>query len=311
MCRTKSARAAHGIIISDTSTDTIGDTNITSSDTSSNIIGNTSSNTSSSIRDTSSDIIGNTISDTSSNTPDAEEDHSMAEQRLPQSTSQLPTLWDVYLGIGGVVLLLCVFLPLQIIEKPFEGWPLSLNATYDIGYPMQPEIVAYSWVLAFGVVVPVVLFAALDWYYFHTTMLEIVVQLLDYCFGFFVMLLVTEFFKVTVGRLRPDFLDRCQPDPATQLCTGNPKVVQEGRKSFLSGHTSTAFYIAIYMIIWMHRRWRKYAKPITKPLVAAWVFLFLLAAYVGVSRIQQFVHHPTDVIAGALLGTVVGVMFAY
>lgn len=53
---------------------------------------------------------------------------------------------------------------------------------------------------------------------------------------------------------RADFLARCQPDysgiPASQtfipgstdLCTGEAAVVEKGRRSFPSGHSSTAFY---------------------------------------------------------------------
>ena len=69
--------------------------------------------------------------------------------------------------------------------------------------------------------------------------------------------------KVSVGRLRPDFLARCQIDPtgAEQLnkeqlskfhvnmatnypCTGNRSEIIEGRRSFPSGHASLAAYSA-------------------------------------------------------------------
>lgn len=69
--------------------------------------------------------------------------------------------------------------------------------------------------------------------------------------------------KVGVGRLRPDFLDRCrpanqtnivldwgQPASANPVCTGNPAVdegeLKDGHYSFPSGHTSTVFVFAVY-----------------------------------------------------------------
>jgi hypothetical protein len=42
--------------------------------------------------------------------------------------------------------------------------------------------------------------------------------------------------QLTAGRLRPDFYARCQL--AGGVCTGDPDVILEGRKSFVSGHAS-------------------------------------------------------------------------
>ena len=56
--------------------------------------------------------------------------------------------------------------------------------------------------------------------------------------------LVTNILKVTVARLRPNFLSVCKPELApgsnsTFICTGNAKVVDGSRMSFPSMHTST------------------------------------------------------------------------
>jgi hypothetical protein len=46
-----------------------------------------------------------------------------------------------------------------------------------------------------------------------------------------------------MGKLRPDFRDRCQPVSNSKWpniqCQGDKKVINEGRKSFPSGHTSS------------------------------------------------------------------------
>lgn len=43
------------------------------------------------------------------------------------------------------------------------------------------------------------------------------------------------FVKSYVGRLRPDFLARCQYDEIARACTGTLELVDEGRRSFPSG----------------------------------------------------------------------------
>lgn len=54
-----------------------------------------------------------------------------------------------------------------------------------------------------------------------------------------------------VGRLRPDFFSRCQWDAVAHACTGPLALVKDGRRSFPSGHSSTAwqglFFLSLYL----------------------------------------------------------------
>lgn len=61
--------------------------------------------------------------------------------------------------------------------------------------------------------------------------------------------------------------------------------------SFPSGHTLVSFEAATALWFY-HRKWG----------VAA----FVLAALIGLSRLYLFVHYPTDVLAGAVLGIGIG-----
>ncbi|RUP43038.1 hypothetical protein BC936DRAFT_137731 [Jimgerdemannia flammicorona] len=58
------------------------------------------------------------------------------------------------------------------------------------------------------------------------------------CLGWFVSItltkVITNTFKVAVGRMRPDFLDRCKLSLITQYCTGDESAIIDGRKSFPS-----------------------------------------------------------------------------
>jgi undecaprenyl-diphosphatase len=102
---------------------------------------------------------------------------------------------------------------------------------------------------------------------------------------------LTEVIKAAVGRPRP-VLYTVDAVAAAEN-TGN------GR-SFPSGHTSVAFAFAT--TYWLARK-----DLDGKPGVLGWL-AFGVAAGVGVSRVAAAKHFPSDVLAGAVLGTASGVV---
>jgi diacylglycerol diphosphate phosphatase / phosphatidate phosphatase len=115
---------------------------------------------------------------------------------------------------------------------------------------------------------------------------------------------VTDVLKLSVGRLRPDFLSRCQWDG--EKCSGIPAVITEGRRSFPSGHSTIAFAGMSYLSLYIAGRCRLFHKNYmwqTKLVGAVSVFFSLtIAVFIGYSRIYDHWHHVTDVIAGGGLG---------
>ena len=89
--------------------------------------------------------------------------------------------------------------------------------------------------------------------------------------------------KLAAGRTRPDRDDAGVPT--------SRRVAMPGSTSFPSGHTASAFAFAS-------------AVGQGAPLLA--VPLRVLAAVVGYSRVHTGVHHPGDVVVGALIGTTIG-----
>ncbi|GAA6006023.1 hypothetical protein JCM11491_004093 [Sporobolomyces phaffii] len=131
----------------------------------------------------------------------------------------------------------------------------------------------------------------------------------------------TQVIKVCVGRPRPDMLDRCQPiegaanlpvyglATVARVCTvqtGN--IIDDGFKSFPSGHSSFAFagllYLSLYAAGKMHLFDRR------GHAIKAWIAVTpcIGATLIAVSRTMDYRHHATDVIAGAILGSWVAIL---
>ncbi|KAH8340565.1 hypothetical protein KR059_001258 [Drosophila kikkawai] len=133
----------------------------------------------------------------------------------------------------------------------------------------------------------------------------------------------TSILKITVGRPRPDYFYRCFPDGVMVLnttstgldtsildfnCTGLSGDINEGRKSFPSGHSSFAFasfgFIAYYIGAKLHA-FDARGRGHTWRLCIA-VIPLLIALLVAVSRTCDYHHHWQDVTFGGLLGLFAG-----
>ncbi|GMR37496.1 hypothetical protein PMAYCL1PPCAC_07691, partial [Pristionchus mayeri] len=128
--------------------------------------------------------------------------------------------------------------------------------------------------------------------------------------GYVMQVVVNQVTKYAVGRLRPHFLTVCVPAPYNctagdrfvydYTCTGDTKDVDEGRLSFYSGHSATAMYTATFTAIYLHARIGYIAPRIILSTVQT--LLFTGGLFICYTRIQDYYHHPTDVLAGAIIG---------
>ena len=146
--------------------------------------------------------------------------------------------------------------------------------------------------------------------------------------GFSLCMLITDVSKFSLGRLRPHFLAVCNPNLEevcyqiedtfievedsdysytevhhqkyvieNNTCTGNNDLLREARLSFVSGHSSISFYTATFLIIFM----TKYIKLwFLRTLLQ--LAHFILAFWISITRINDYMHHPEDVIMGSITG---------
>jgi membrane-associated phospholipid phosphatase len=144
--------------------------------------------------------------------------------------------------------------------------------------------------------------------------------------------IVTEVLKNLVGRMRPDFLARCIPDadgpvyidafgatssenpPCTNEDIAESKL-QDGHKSFPSGHSSTAFALGVYVVVycgwWLTRR-PKMSAVMQTAIAEIWMAFQIAWAFgVASSRVMDNKHHVGDVAAGALIGILMGGLYGF
>ncbi|XP_068148587.1 putative phosphatidate phosphatase [Drosophila tropicalis] len=143
-----------------------------------------------------------------------------------------------------------------------------------------------------------------------------------FSFGFIATYLTTELAKHVVGRLRPHFYSACQPrlhDGSScadlknadlyveQFYCSNRNIssrqIRELHVSFPSAHSSLSFYSMCLLAFYVHSAWQ--GRGSTRVLRHILQFLLLMSAwYVSLSRVADYWHHWSDVLAGAVLGVV-------
>ncbi|KAF8067409.1 MCM5 [Scenedesmus sp. PABB004] len=160
--------------------------------------------------------------------------------------------------------------------------------------------------------------------------------------SFIIVIAVAEMTKPFSGRLRPDWLSRCQPADAVGAaalrfgapmapCTNrNKPVVIDGRLSFPSGHASNTMAVAWYNMVYLV--WSVYLRPqrpycaavlasrtvlgrLGREAAGALCYALVVAAlalswFIGVSRFWDNRHHISDIVGGFLVAIIFSTPYA-
>lgn len=130
-------------------------------------------------------------------------------------------------------------------------------------------------------------------------------------------LMVTCILKNICGLPRPDLISRCQPDeqiaPIYELsniaiCNGNQQLIDEGFRSFPSGHLSTIFCGMVISSLNIAGKLQVFDKRGISLKVLS-ILPLMIACFVACTRISDNRHFLRDVIGGSIIGMYIGVWF--
>lgn len=108
-------------------------------------------------------------------------------------------------------------------------------------------------------------------------------------------------FGVSLPLLSKGIFRRVRPYAYHPDVPQDKKLSADARKSFFSGHTSIAFTSMVFLST-VYSRY--YPDSKTRPYI--WAGSVLFAFTVGYLRIDAGYHYPTDVLMGAIVGSIVG-----
>ncbi|KAF9100592.1 hypothetical protein BGX29_006465 [Mortierella sp. GBA35] len=220
------------------------------------------------------------------------------------------------------IVLIALFLALDKLmpfKRQFSVEDVSLM------YPYKEKETIPTWALiVIAVVFPAVLMAVVSFairrssYDFHSGFLGLLLSVS-------LSIVVTQVLKVTVGKHRPDFLDRCKPmlngvaitrdEPlklwSVDVCTTTDHFVfKDGMRSFPSGHASTSFAGLLYLSLWLAGKVHVFDRKGYSLKSVILMVPILAAMLVTISRIMDYRHAAADVGWGAVIGIVFAI-FAY
>ncbi|XP_070493919.1 putative phosphatidate phosphatase [Chironomus tepperi] len=139
---------------------------------------------------------------------------------------------------------------------------------------------------------------------------------------------ISDGMKLTVGKLRPHFMDHCKPvlsdgttcaDPQNfnkyildYTCSNEEATIsslREIRMSFPSGHANFSFVTALFCVFYLEYRVKHKGSKVWKLCVQ--LILITAAIYISLTRITDFKHSYSDVATGVITGCLLAYVICY
>lgn len=154
---------------------------------------------------------------------------------------------------------------------------------------------------------------------------SIYLYLISFLLGVTITELATDIGKFSIGRLRPHFISVCQPSNLTWLCSGGMTYVEnfsctstlshrdmrEIRLSFPSGHSSHIMFLMLYTVLYLQRNMPTSCLTTSFFKIVLQTSLLFIAWFTGLSRVSDYMHHWSDVLAGFAVGATVAVFITF
>ncbi|KAG0347715.1 hypothetical protein BG004_007126 [Podila humilis] len=246
---------------------------------------------------------------------------------IPHLQDRTKALFRSYIQDWGLVLIVLVSFGFIDQVEPYHRQFSVTNLS--IQHPFAKQETVPVWMLfTVALIIPGILMSLVAVFY-KKSYTDLHNALLGLMLTQSLVLIVTDSIKITVGRPRPDFLDRCLSiydnaaagtpvgplyDPINMLSTSaictRRELLRDGFKAFPSGHSSFSFgglgFLAMYLAGKLHlfdERGHIYKSLIVlTPVIGA--------ALIATSRVGDYRHHWEDVTVGSFIGAVAAV-FSY
>ncbi|KAK9805596.1 hypothetical protein WJX72_006866 [[Myrmecia] bisecta] len=222
--------------------------------------------------------------------------------------------WD-YLVLLCMISMLCV----SETAQPFTRYIYNTNDQeyWKYSYPLHKKNTVPAWTVpVISTCGPTLIFTV--WYFVcKPPRIEAHNTILACLHAVFATALVTNLIKLGVGRPRPNFMQRCWPGGGAPVfdsegmaaCSKDAVDPGEGRKSFPSGHTSWSTSGLGFLTLWLVGKLRCFdGSGHPWRLIVSNIPLGI-AAWIGITRLQDYWHHVEDVAVGFGLGLLVAYTF--
>jgi len=215
--------------------------------------------------------------------------------------------------------ILCCFIGAALFYfVPVRGRLFRLDDP-DISYPLLPELVPFSHLIVYSLVIPFFIICVVS-YVLTKNISDMHHAILGLLQSFSITLLLIAAFKCFVGGLRPNFLELCKPTPESiasvagvgynniyytkEICTASAYDINDGMSAYPSGHAGLSATTLAFCFLYLHAKLKTFHH---RGHLLIFIFVassIVCAGLVGISRVADYRHTFLNVLAGWCIGII-------